>query len=560
MKYSSYFNRKSLWLIVAVWLAVYSSLYAQEANSPKLVLQITVDQLRGDLPFRYQENFTDGGFKLLMNSGVWYTDAHHPHYVTETVVGHATLATGTYPSEHGMVGNNWYDTNAGKFVYSVRDENYPILTPEGSEPQEGAGSSPNTLLAPTLSDQIYEASGGASKVFSVSVKDRAAVAMGGKKGKAFWYSTANGKFVSSTYYYQEYPEWVNDVNQQQLANQYHEQSWELLLPKRKYVNKKRRPKEDVYIDKIEEFNQKFPHNFGDSSSKYFYQLLTLSPIGDMLTARFAKELIENEQLGEDDVTDYLSISFSSTDRIGHMFGPNSLESEDQIIRLDGILADLFSFVDQQVGLDQTLVVLSADHGVTPCAYEQLRDNKEAIEFYFERLVPTVESESMLMSEFGAGTGQLVRLYYYPFIFLNHDFIKERDLPLAEVTGAVASAITTLPGVRKAIPVEQILAGNAEGVNDFDRIQRSIHPSRAGDIFIDVDDNAVLRHFRGTECANHSTPHENNTHVPVAFLASGNQNQIDREISTVDIVPTICEIIGIKAPEKATGVALNEVVE
>jgi predicted AlkP superfamily pyrophosphatase or phosphodiesterase len=560
MKLFSCFNNEALWLIVAIGLATYSSLSAQEITPPKLVLQITVDQLRGDLPFRYQKNFTDGGFKLLMNNGVWYTEAHHPHYVTETVVGHATLATGTYPSEHGMVGNNWYDTNEENFVYSVRDENYPILTPSDSEPQEGAGSSPNTLLVPTLADQMYEASGGAAKVYSVSFKDRAAVAMGGKKGKAFWYSTANGNFVSSTYYYQEYPQWVNEFNEQRLANQYHQKIWELLLPNRKYVNKKRKKKEEVYIDSVGGFNQTFPHIFGDSSSIYFYQLLPLSPVGDSLTARFAKELIVNEQLGEDDVTDYLSISFSSTDRIGHMFGPNSLESEDQIIRLDGILADLFSFVDEQVGLDQTLVVLSADHGTTDCIYEQLRDNKEAVEFYFERLTPTVESETMLMEKFGAGTGQLVRLYYYPFIFLNHDFIKERDLPLAEVTEVVASAITMLPGVRKAIPVKQILAGNVEGVEDFERIQRSVHPSRTGDIFIDVDDNAVLRHFRGTECANHSTPHEKNTHVPVAFLVNGRQSSTDRRISVVDVVPTICEIVGIKAPATASGAVLSEVVK
>ncbi|MEM9672556.1 MAG: alkaline phosphatase family protein [Bacteroidota bacterium] len=559
MKSSLLFNSAILGLSIVIGSPHYS-VFAQESTPPKLVLQITVDQLRGDLPFRYQRNFTDGGFKLLMNSGVWYTEAHHPHYVTETVVGHATLATGTYPSEHGMVGNNWYDAGEEKFVYSVRDERYPLLTSEGREPQGGAGSSPNTLLAPTLADRIYEASGGVAKVFSVSLKDRAAVAMGGKQGKAFWYSTANGNFVSSAYYYEEYPQWVNDFNEQKLANRYHQQSWKLLLPRRSYVNKKRKPKEDAQIQEIEEFNQKFPHNFADSSSTYFYQVLRLSPAGDSLTARFAKELIVKETLGKDDVTDYLSISFSATDNIGHMFGPNSLESEDQIIRLDGILADLFNFVDEQVGLDQTLVVLSADHGITDCIYKQLRDNQEAIEFYFDRLIPTADSEMMLMEKFGAGTGQLVRIYYYPFIYLNHDFIEERGLSLAEVTKVVASAITTVPGVRKAIPVEQIFAGNAEGIDDFERIQRSVHPARAGDIFIDVNDNAVLRNFRGAECANHSTPDENNTHVPVAFLVNGRRSSVDRRISIVDVVPTICEIVGIDAPGKASGAVLNEVVE
>lgn len=551
--------KKASLLLIAILLVIPCILLGQDTTPPKLVLQITIDQLRGDLPFRFEKNFGEGGFKMLMDSGIWYTNAHHPHYVTETVVGHTTLATGTYPSEHGLVSNNWYDKNAGKFVYAVRDENYPVLIPAGSEQQEDVGSSPQHILAQTLSDQV-KASNGDAKVFSVSLKDRAAIAMGGRHGKAFWYSASSGKFISTTYYYDAYPRWVNDFNSENPANQYHQRKWDLLFSEEKYVNKKRSPQELRNIDSVAQFNRTFPHNFGDSTGTYFYPLLRISPVGDSLTAAFAKALIVHEQLGKDQITDYLSISFSSTDYVGHMFGPNSLEMEDQLMRLDGILAGLFNFINQQVGLHQTLVVLASDHGVSDCAYERLQRDEEASAFYFDRIIPTVDSESQLMNTLGAGTGQLVSVYFYPFIYLNHDFIKERNYSVQEVTAAIASSLSTLPGVQKAIPVAQIFSGNAAGIAHFEQIKRNVHPSRAGDIFIAINDKAVLKNFRGTECANHGSPFEHDTHVPVVFLVNGKKHTVERRVSTIDIVPTMCELLGIDLPDKASGSVLHEVVE
>ena len=323
-------------------------------DKPKLILQVTVDQLRGDLPTRYYDRLGEGGFRYLWESGVVYRDAHHGHANTETIVGHATLATGAHPSTHGMIGNLWFDRETGFTTYNVEDGRYRLLTRGASvdaeteiDPTQRAarseGRSPAAMLVTTFADELRSNTGGESKVIGISVKDRGAISMAGHSGTAYWFSKAGGEFVTSTYYLDQYPDWVNVFNATKPAQQFAGTEWQLLHDRDTYLfgDSDDRPWETD----VGGFGRTFPHSFGDGTSPYFTTWLTLSPPGDRLVLDFAKQALLGEQLGQDDVTDYLAVSFSSTDYVGHVFGPSSLEAEDNILRLDRALAELFAFVD-----------------------------------------------------------------------------------------------------------------------------------------------------------------------------------------------------------------------
>src|ERR1017187_1360154 len=286
--------------------------------APRLILQISVDQLRGDLPGRFVKNMGEGGFRYLMNQGVWYADAHHAHANTETIVGLTTLATGADPAEHGMIGNVWLDRQTGTLTYNIEDPKYHILSPgagvnkatEIDPTQKVAstdGRSPAAILGSTFSDELAISTAGRAKIFGVSVKDRGAVSMAGHAGKAFWFSKASGDFVTSSYYYDRYPTWVDAFNQQKLPRAYADKSWELMHEKSSYLfgDADDRPWETD----LGGYGRVFPHPYGPSSGKYFNTRLTLSPASDDLTLAFAKALMDAEHLGQGEVPDYLSISF-----------------------------------------------------------------------------------------------------------------------------------------------------------------------------------------------------------------------------------------------------------
>ncbi len=262
---------------------------AQERNKPKLILQITVDQLRGDLLARYYNRFSKGGFRYLMEHGTVYQNAHHGHANTETIVGHATLATGADPAAHGMIGNVWLDRTSGQLTYNVEDARYPIQSKgagvdkktEIDPTQKTArsnGRSPSRILVSTFSDELTLSQGGKSKVFGVSVKDRGAISMAGHTGKAFWFSKKSGEFITSSFYYDQYPEWVANWNAQKPASKYAGTSWKLLHDQSTYLfgAADDRP----YETALPGFGRTFPHPFGKLEDKYFMTLLTISPAGD----------------------------------------------------------------------------------------------------------------------------------------------------------------------------------------------------------------------------------------------------------------------------------------
>jgi len=548
---------------------------AQESGSsarqapPRLILQITVDQLRGDLLWRYQDRFGEGGFRYLLDEGTVYLDAHHRHANTETIVGHTTLATGADPSAHGMVANVWLDRSAGVLTYNVEDARYPILT-EGAgvdlateiDPTQRAarsdGRSPSAIQVSTFSDELKLFYGRESKIFGVSVKDRGAISMAGHTGKAFWFSKQSGEFITSRYYYERYPDWVTEWNSRKPAEAYAGESWRLLHDASTYLfgDADDRPYETV----LPGFGRTFPHEFGDPSDRYFTTLLTVSPAGDELTLDFAKALIDAEEIGADEVPDYLSVSFSVTDYVGHVFGPSSLESEDNILRLDRTLAELFQFVEQRVGLENTLIVLSADHGA-PEAPGYLSDLGFEAAYVDPGSFDRTTAIESLKAQFGIGE-ELITTYFHPYLYLNRELISQRGLDQGTVEAAVADVLTQFDGIFLAISSSALREGRTPDFPVVQTILRNFSPARSGDIYIVFEPNRFINNFDGlTVASTHGSPWRYDTYVPLIFVGAGIPAQrVARPVQTVDVAPTLSLLIGAKPPSGSVGVPLSEVVQ
>lgn len=540
-----------------------------KAPSPKLVLQITVDQFRGDLPTRYYDRLGEGGLKYLLDQGTVYTNAHHKHANTETIVGHTTLATGADPARHGMIGNVWLDRITGELTYNVEDARYPILS-EGAgvdkkteiDPTQKTarsdGRSPSRILVSTFSDELNLNRGGKSKIFGVSVKDRGAISMAGHTGKAFWFSKQLGEFITSEYYYKNYPKWVNVFNTKNPTARYVDQNWTLLNDQSTYLfgENDDRP----YETALPGFGRVFPHPYGKADDKYFTTLLTVSPAGDEMTLDFAKSLMTNEGLGKDDITDYLSVSLSSTDYVGHIFGPSSLEAEDNILRLDRTLADLFAFVDAEVGLENTLIVLSADHG-GPEAPGYLTELGFNVQYIDPSKFDRKGAITALKKRFGVAE-ELISTYFHPYLYLNRKAIAELGLDQAVVEAAVAEELSKFDGVAAAVSSSALRSGQLPDTPIMRSVLNNYNANRSGDIYVVFEPNRFINEFDGLKVASsHGSPWAYDTYVPIIFAGYDILAQkINRLVHTVDIAPTLSLMTGAKPPSGSFSEPLIEVLD
>jgi len=542
--------------------------FGQSNSKPKLILQITVDQLRADLPRTVFDRLPEGGFKYLYNQGIVYENANHRHANTETVVGHTTLATGTDPSEHGMIGNLWYDKELKRTVYNVEDYRYPLIGSNAGvdknteiDPSQAAastdGRSPSAIISTTFSDELAMSTNGKAKIFGVSVKDRGAITMAGHVGKAFWFSKAKGQFITSTYYYDSYPDWVNKWNNKGKYKEYANTSWELTNDISTYIHGE---EDDMpYETNFPGYGIVFPHNFGDSDNKYFTTFLTISPAGDELTLDFAKELIVAEQLGADDITDYLSVSFSSTDYVGHVFGPSSLECEDNLLRLDRTLANLIKFVDEKIGLENILIVLSADHGGPDVPDRMKKFGVDAGYFDIDG-VDTLAISQVIREKFNI-TEKVVSGFFHPYVYLNHDVIKKFNLDINEVSRTLAHELQNQEGIAFAVPSIDLLEGKIADTELNKSILRSYNPKRSGEIYIVTEPYWYINDFDGLEVAStHGSPWKYDTYVPIIFAGNGlNHQNIFRNVETVDVALTLSNYLKIKMPSGSSGQPLLEVL-
>ncbi len=554
--------------ILTASIAVVFTSCAIADDPPKLVLQITVDQLRGDLPTRYYDRLGDGGFRYLWENGVVYRNAHHAHANTETIVGHVTLATGAHPSAHGMVGNLWFDRETGYTTYNVEDPDYRLLT-EGADVDEQAeidptqraarseGRSPAAILVSTFSDELRSNTAGQSKVVAVSVKDRGAISMAGHTGTAYWFSKAGGEFVTSTYYLDQYPEWVTAFNAKQPAQQFANTSWDLLHDQGSYLFAETDDRE--WETDVAGFGRVFPHNYGDGTSPYFTTWLTLSPAGDKLVLDFAKRALVEEQLGEDDITDYLGVSFSATDYVGHVFGPSSLESEDNILQLDRSIAELLAYVDEKVGLKNTLIVLSADHG-GPDSPGYLNSLSIPAGYVDPDSWDKDAAITRIKDRFGI-SGKLFETYSHPYLYFTTELKNDNDIDHEALEVAVIEELSKFKGVSLAVSSAALRRGNLPDTHLYRSVINNFHPKRSGDIYIVFEPNWYINDFDGlTVASTHGSPWNYDTYVPIVFAGAGLRAEtVDRRVLSVDIAPTLSSYLGIKAPSGSVGEPLGEVL-
>lgn len=519
--------------------------YAQ-INQPKLVVQLVIDQLRGDLIQQHQQQFGKGGFNYLLSHAIDYHNTHHPHANTTTCAGHATVATGSFPALHGVVNNEWYDRKSQQPVYCMEDLKTNILNTPHTRIIT-PGRSPKNLYTSTLSDELILSQKG--RAFGVSLKDRSAITLAGHAGKAFWFDTTNGGFITSSYYYAQYPQWIKNWNEN-----YHPQNydWTLGRAKAEYQN----ANSPVFHHEDELFGQTFPHHVTQAPSPEFFKSLSRTPKADQLTANFAEHLLTEERLGQSPgKTDYLGISFSAVDAIGHQFGPNSLESEDNLLELDKTLAHLFTVIDKQVGLKNTLIVLTADHGVndgpTYLKAHHMTEIKPIDIPQMEQYIRTVLNEQYALPE------ETLMSITPPYIYLNHQVISQHKLKLNEVKNYLAHALTQQPGIFKAyaLPITDI---QKDWLNA--KVNKMYYPDRSGDIYLIQPPNQSYG-TKSKDRVTHSGPWQYDSYVPLLFVHPYFKAQrIFRPTYTPDIAPTLSAVLMIKNPSAAVGQPLQEVVQ
>ena len=543
-------RKKLVWALTAA-LTLLSCESEKTQSTPralniKLALLITVDQLRGDMLLRFQDRFGQDGFRFLMDRGVYYTNAHYRHSNTLTAPGHATLFTGGHTAQHGIPGNDWYDSEAGRRVYCVEDDRHRLI---GEETNSHAGTSPRNLESNTVGDQLFLATNGQAKVFSISAKDRGAIIPGGHEGAAFWYSRKTGRFITSTYYYEQMPAWVADWNRDHGAGTYGGQVWRLSQDEDEYAYADDRVAERAVLD----IRNTFPHALSDHDSVLFTQL-RYTPFMDRMVTEFAKAAVEREQLGQRGQVDMLSISFSATDWIGHVFGPNSREAEDNLIRLDRTLAELFRVIDEKVGLEQTLIVLSSDHGVDEIPEARLARNLHAGRVDDEGMIE--RANALLRSRYNCSEN-LIQVFYNPSVYLNRRVIKALGLDASEVAQAAAGILREEPGIALALTGREIGEVRAESDSIVQKIRKSIHPDRSGEIFLVQAPSWVLA--TSTVSAMHGSPYAYDTHVPILFAGPGiRARRVDRSVAPSDVAATVCAYLGIRPPSGSVGEPLAEV--
>jgi predicted AlkP superfamily pyrophosphatase or phosphodiesterase len=512
---------------------------AAEQPKPKLVLQLTVDQLRGDLLPKYQHRFGQGGFRLLMEKGVYFGNAHYATANTLTCAGHAVLVTGADVGEHGIIGNDWYERDIGRTVYCVDDDRYP---PVGDSPRESAGISPVRLTSSTIGDEIVVASGGRSRAFAVSGKDRSAVMPAGRLGKAFWFSPSGG-METSRYYYETLPDWVKEWNDKGLIKRYVGQSWTLSHPIESYLNYKGAA--NPHATPKQNMGASFPHALAKEYSKAFVSGLQFTPFFDDITGDFARELIVKENLGKNGVTDYLSVSFSATDYIGHAYGPNSIESEENLIRLDATIAQLLSVVDKTIGLRNVVIALSADHGV-----DDIPEERKAAGFDSERFGDQKMREKLnaaLRARLNISE-DLVDVLLPPNIYFNQTALAASKVERKVAEDALAAEMRAEPGVAYVFTRSDLMAGRIGKTPILDSVQRAFHPKRSGDV---IAIQRQMQYFDDTPfdyAATHGTPYSYDTFVPVVVYAPWVKGMWSFEpVGPDQIAPTIAAILKIRPP-------------
>jgi len=495
----------------AAILALFFAVHALAANAPKLIVAIVVDQFRYDYLTRFRGDY-HAGLERLLTKGAVFTNARYEHYPTVTAVGHSTFLSGATPSMSGIVGNEWYERESGKSVTSVSDDSVKLLGADGQ------ASSPRRLLVSTVGDELKIARRG-GKAVGISLKDRSAILPAGHMADgAYWFDPRSGNFVSSTFYFPALPEWVVSYNTSRPADQYHGAHWlDHTLP----------------------------------SGTPLYAALESSPFGNELVEDFAERAIRFEKLGQRNVTDLLAVSFSANDYVGHASGPDSPEVKEMSIQTDRVFGKLFAYLDAAVGLNNVLIVMTADHGVAPVP--EVNAARRMPGGRMPAGVVRKAVEAALADKYGAAQWLLApsdTAFYF-----NQEPIRQKKLDIAEVERIAADAARGVPHVFRVYTREMLLNG-AVDIQVGRRVMNGFYPPRSPDVYVLLEPYWLY----GSNGTTHSTTFSYDAHVPVIFMGPGiKPGRFDEEIAVNDIAPTLATYLDIETPSGSVGRCLAEIL-
>ena len=536
-----------LFLLLCTFVLTFTTCCTKERKmQPRLIVGIVVDQMRYDYLYRYYDQYGQNGFKRLLNEGMNFTYAQYNYIPTYTGPGHASIYTGTTPYYHGIISNDWYDVGQKKTVYCARDTNYRTVGATGN----AGRMSPENLLSSTMTDQLRLSDNGHSKVFAISLKDRAAVLPGGHMANAaYWYDGKSGNFITSTYYCKELPAWVKRFNEQKLPDRLMGSGWNLEQG-RNYESSfpDNGPGEE---DIFREGKTTFPHLFTRLSDTLKRELIRSTPFGNELLAGFFTELLKNEKPGQSDYCDFLSISFSSTDYVGHAYGPNSVEVMDTYLKLDRQIERILDTLDRLAGKGNYLLFLTADHGVKPnSSYleaNRIHAGRERTKGMKEQL------NDYCTSHFG--TSRIIEAIQDNQIYLNHTVLDSMKQSVGDVDNKLISFM------RRAFPFTGIILTREEliakppvrSMNAF--ILNGFNIRRSGDLLFEMNQNYLVS-GSGEKGTTHESSYDYDTHIPMIFFGwhvkPGESNQ---EVYVEDIAPTITNLVHIQEPDATIGIPI-----
>ncbi len=518
---------------------------------PKLVIGIVIEQFRYDYIDKYWDLLSEGGFKKLINEGTFCKNASYDFFLTQSAPAHATLATGTVPRHHGIVADNWYEPLKEEIIYCTSDNS---VDPVGGSFERGL-QSPVHLLPSTFGDELKLSTGGRAKVFGIGFKEHTAIlASGHSADAAYWYDNITGTWMSSTHYIDSLPGWLNDFNNMQLADTYLDGTWEPLLPVEEYS--RCLPDTNRYESGIEGRSvfpydlKKMSRSSGIFNRKRDYTFLEKVPASDTYTSDLAIRLIEEELLGEDEVTDFLSITFSATDNIGHNFGPGSVEMADAILRLDRDIEHFLDYVNNKLGKKNILIYLTSAHGLAEIP-DVLTDNKIPAGYFSHN-----QALALLKSYLNViyGQGNWIKGYYEKQVYLNHTLIEDSSLELSDVQLIAARFLTQFTGVSAAVS-GTVLADNEFTRGHFAKMRNSFDPLRSGDIIINLKPAWVENDIKVT---NHNSVYEYDSHVPLIWYGwTINRSSITRKVNMNDLATTLSALCRVPFPNACTGEPMTE---
>jgi predicted AlkP superfamily pyrophosphatase or phosphodiesterase len=520
-------------------------------EKPKLVVGIIVEQLRYDQLEKFRSRFSENGIRKLLNEGTYFQNASFQFILTQSAPGHATISSGAEPSYHGITSDEWYLPLKNELIYCTRDL---AVNPVGGSFESGLNS-PVNLQVSTFSDELKMSSNKQSKVFAVGLKENPVIFSAGHSADAaYWYDNTTGTWMSSTYYIDSLPGWVADFNALKYPEKYLNGTWDLLRSARDYSDCL--SDSNIYEAGFSGLHS-FPYDLKKLSSKSKtnsgrdFSFIRETPFGNTLTTDFAIRLIEKESLGKDDLTDYLSVCYSSTDYIGHRFGPSSFESADALLRLDMDIQNLLKYLTDSIGKRNILVYFTSSHGISEIP--AILEHNRIPAGYFKQNQALQLLRSYLNAVYGEG--DWVKGYSEKQIFLNRTLIEDAKLPLEEVQKKVARFLVQFSGVASAYPYSAFEA-NDFGNGNLRRIINNFSPQRSGDVIITLNSGWIEK--TDDIVADHNSPYEYDSHVPLIWYGwSVNRATVTRKVNMTDIAATLSSICKVPYPNACTGEPLFE---